>query len=311
MDDAEQTIARTLRSARQAAGLSLEEVAAELKIRLKHLEAIEAGDFEDLPPPAFTAGFVRSYATLLGLDGCLLARQVREQMGIASATAELRFPEPVPESRLPGRAAMLSGLFGLVAIYFGWIHDFSAAPGQALQSVEAVPERLAGLVDESEIARQDASLRSAGFRVAADGTRAQENRRVSPMDGAGEKAPANGAEIDEAMRQPASTVSQAEVTAANAGATGRIRLTAKQDSWIRVVDGDGRERFSGVLRAGESWAPKGEGSSRLKFTTSNAGGLSLVVDGEILAALGETGSFVADIALEADRLKNDYTLAMH
>lgn len=301
MDDATQTIATTLKDARQAAGLSLDVVAAELKIRLKHLEAIEAGAFEDLPPPAFTAGFVRSYATLLGLDGCALARQAREQMGGASKAAELRFPEPVAESRLPGRAAMLSGLIGLVAIYFGWIHDFSVAPGQAHPGVEAVPERLAGLAEQASVEMADTELRSAGFQVAADKAPARQNGLPAPAASAGGVS----------GEAPVSVSLRPELTGANALASRRLLLTAKQDSWIRVVDGKGRERFSGVLRAGESWTPNVERSARLSLTTSNAGGVSLVVDGESLAVLGETGAVVSDITLEPDRLKNDYTLAMH
>ena len=295
MSDAAQTIATTLKDARQGAGLSLQEVSAELNIRLRYLEAIEADRFETLPPPAFTAGFVRSYAALLGLDGCVLARQVYERMGDTATAPELRFPEPVAESRLPGRAALLSGLVGLLAIYFGWIHDFSDSPGQAHPSVDSLPERLAGLARDGDDG--DTNLRPAGFRVAGDSL----SEKVSA-------SPAKAAEAPLAQDRPGL---QPSAQPAKTGAGGRIVLTAHEDSWIRVIDAEGRERFSGILRSGESWSPNMSGNPRLNLTTSNAGGLSLAVDGESLAALGETGAVVEDIALEPQRLKNDYTLAMH
>lgn len=47
--------------------LSLEEVAKETKIKLIFLDALEKGDYERLPSPAYAKGFVTNYATYLGL----------------------------------------------------------------------------------------------------------------------------------------------------------------------------------------------------------------------------------------------------
>ena len=73
-------------AARQRVGWTLAEVAANLRIRLPYLEAIEAGRLEDLPGNAYAVGFLRSYATILGLDAAEVAR---------------RFPGPVPARQSP------------------------------------------------------------------------------------------------------------------------------------------------------------------------------------------------------------------
>lgn len=57
-----------LKQARVKQNLSLEDVAGELFILRRHLEAIEAEDFKSLPQQAFTRGFVINYAKFLGLD---------------------------------------------------------------------------------------------------------------------------------------------------------------------------------------------------------------------------------------------------
>jgi cytoskeleton protein RodZ len=57
-----------LRSAREAAGLSLEEVAQQLKLAPRQVKALEDESFADLPGRTFSRGFVRNYARFLNLD---------------------------------------------------------------------------------------------------------------------------------------------------------------------------------------------------------------------------------------------------
>lgn len=58
---------RRLRLAREAAGLSREEVATRLRLRLELIRALEDDDYAHLPPVAFVSGYLRSYARLLDL----------------------------------------------------------------------------------------------------------------------------------------------------------------------------------------------------------------------------------------------------
>lgn len=58
---------RLLRNERIARGLSLQDVAQETKISPRQLTAIEEGDWERLPAPAYVRGFVRIYCRCLGL----------------------------------------------------------------------------------------------------------------------------------------------------------------------------------------------------------------------------------------------------
>lgn len=58
-----------LRAAREAAGLSLDQVAQQLKLAPRQVRALEEEDFAQLPGRTFARGFVRNYARLLNLDG--------------------------------------------------------------------------------------------------------------------------------------------------------------------------------------------------------------------------------------------------
>jgi cytoskeleton protein RodZ len=57
-----------LRAAREAAGLSLDQVAQQLKLAQRQVKALEEENFGELPGRTFSRGFVRNYARLLNLD---------------------------------------------------------------------------------------------------------------------------------------------------------------------------------------------------------------------------------------------------
>jgi len=57
-----------LRQARERRGDSIAEVAQALKLAPRQVDALERGDYEALPGPAFVRGFMRNYARYLNLD---------------------------------------------------------------------------------------------------------------------------------------------------------------------------------------------------------------------------------------------------
>ena len=61
-----------LKAAREAAGLSLDQVAQQLKLAPRQVRALEEENFGMLPGRTFTRGFMRNYARLLSLDPDLL-----------------------------------------------------------------------------------------------------------------------------------------------------------------------------------------------------------------------------------------------
>ncbi len=68
MTDASRTLGQTLRAAREGRRWDIARAERETRIRARYLNALEAGDYGDLPDPVYTRGFVRNYARYLGLD---------------------------------------------------------------------------------------------------------------------------------------------------------------------------------------------------------------------------------------------------
>jgi cytoskeletal protein RodZ len=61
-------ISERLRAAREARGADLFRVERDTKIRMKYLTAMEQGNFTELPADVYARGFLRNYASYLGLD---------------------------------------------------------------------------------------------------------------------------------------------------------------------------------------------------------------------------------------------------
>jgi cytoskeletal protein RodZ len=57
-----------LRAARLAAGIDLSDVATKTRVPLRHLQAIEGGDYAALPGSTYCVGFVKAYARMVGVD---------------------------------------------------------------------------------------------------------------------------------------------------------------------------------------------------------------------------------------------------
>lgn len=119
------TIGQRLRAAREAMGLSLDDVAAKTRVNRRMLDAIERDAFSELPVGPYAASFARSFATAVGLDGNEYGDQMR---AIAHEQSAGHIPtvthfEPADASRTPSRAlafgaAVVAGL--LVGAYFIW-----------------------------------------------------------------------------------------------------------------------------------------------------------------------------------------------
>jgi len=103
-----------LREARTRRGIELSEVEAVTRIRLGYLRAIEEENWDALPGGVYTRGFIRTYASFLGLDGDRLAGEYRETVEAGYGSG----PEPpvTPTRRSPRRRERATSRLGWVAV---------------------------------------------------------------------------------------------------------------------------------------------------------------------------------------------------
>jgi cytoskeleton protein RodZ len=112
-----------LRAAREARRLDLSHIAAETRIPIRHLEAIEASAFDTLPSRTYAIGFARSYARSVGLDEKSIADAVREELaeGGLHQSVMAGGMEPGDAAKLPSRGLAWFGAFAAIILTIGVI----------------------------------------------------------------------------------------------------------------------------------------------------------------------------------------------
>lgn len=118
-------IGDTLREARLAAGIELDQAERTIRIRIRYLDALENEDWGVLPAEAYVRGFLHTYGDYLGLDGAELVEEY-DRLGVQPEPdhpMEVPFepPRPVggngnPIWRRAGAIAVALGA-GLIALF--------------------------------------------------------------------------------------------------------------------------------------------------------------------------------------------------
>jgi transcriptional regulator with XRE-family HTH domain len=127
-----------LHAAREAKGLSLEQVAAETRIPQRHLLAMEAGDFAKLPGRTYAVGFARTYAKTVGLDADQVGASVRAELDAQSEDGYRPASfEPGDPARVPSRALGWFAGFAVLLLLAGGFFFFRTifAPAGELPSL--------------------------------------------------------------------------------------------------------------------------------------------------------------------------------
>jgi cytoskeleton protein RodZ len=157
-EQGELAITRTgdrLRLAREAAGLSLADVATRTRITQRHLSAIEKSDFSELPGRTYVTGFARAYARAVDLPEAEVGAAVRRELEDDAHGARPLYEayEPTDPARLP--TARMTWTLVIIALLlasaYGVWRFLSVEPGEALIAAQ---NRAA---DASEAPQSDAA----------------------------------------------------------------------------------------------------------------------------------------------------------
>lgn len=111
------TVGERLKAAREKQKLSLEDVAAQTRIPLRHLENIETAEWDSLPAPTYTIGFAKNYAGVVGLDRTEISEQLREEMGgqrFATTSADVF--EPADPRRTMPKSLVIGAVIAAVLL---------------------------------------------------------------------------------------------------------------------------------------------------------------------------------------------------
>jgi cytoskeletal protein RodZ len=131
-------IGSELKARRLAMGLSREEAYKHFRVSLTFISAIEDGRAEDLPPPIYTRGFIKTYCEALGLSHHSLLDAYEDQLERPHGPFSLLFTGHQARPAWVDDAIMWAAIAGVVI--FSWVsYSFLVHPGasRAQSSVQA------------------------------------------------------------------------------------------------------------------------------------------------------------------------------
>jgi cytoskeleton protein RodZ len=284
-----------LRETREAQGLSLAEAEAATRIRQKFLAAMEAEDWDQLPGEVTTRGFLRKYATYLGMDVNQVVKRFQDrgsgpvqlvpdaedadiEREVDYRPIEMDLPEP-SGLRLPWSLVALVLIVAFLGLAAWWILTYQSA------WVDTVMSRLPGaLPNPSEL-----------VAVEPTATRGIARTRIVIRVTA---TPSDTPEASPTPQDPTPTPNETSSGQASPAVSTpedprsdrlQLHLDVVQRSWLRVVV-DGQTRLEAVIEPGEQldW----EGQETIIMRTGNASGVMVVLNEVELEPLGGPGEVV-------------------
>jgi cytoskeleton protein RodZ len=250
---------RTLAAQREAMGWTVEQVADQLKLAVRQVVALEAGDYASLPSPAVVRGFVRAYAKIVKLDPMPLVAQIAlEAPGPTDATgttvrrepkpasfAEVRFPSSGKRASLPivPIAIVLVVAAGAAAWHFGLLSGLISRG-----TAPATPVASTAVLQPNPALVQEPTAAGATPTTDANALLNPSVPLISVPPPSTTTAGSPAANVAPAATPAATTAAAA---AAPAGANALV-VNVREDSWIEVRRAAGAPLIARLVKAGST-----------------------------------------------------------
>ena len=285
-----------LRAAREAAGLSLDQVAQQLKLAPRQVKALEDESFGELPGRTFSRGFVRNYARLLHLDAQDLLAHLPDVSQAPALESPTLHSTATVMGELPSATAPKTGLgrWLIPLILIGCI--VAAAAYEWYRG---------GLSNNAEPARtvSDATDQRAPA-TGAPATGASGVALPNPLASSSPTAPsqtvAPQSEAPQSASPPASMGNSVAIPAGGlasvAPADATVLLTYKGPSWTEIRDRSGQLVVSRLVAAG-SVEPV-NGAPPFDIVLGNAHAVTLVYRGKSVDLTPYTRRNIARLTLQ-------------
>lgn len=278
-----------LAAQREAQGWTIEQVANQLNMATRQIQALESNNYAALPGMVVVRGFLRSYAKLLKLDPTPLLAMVREEnpthpgeaiepkRALSAAYTESSLP-PIKQSAAPGKGLMLFVLL-IALLAAGWLayqNGLFHVPAPTVQEKKdgASPQASSGAGSASEPVGETVQVPAATASVSVPAP-APAEEKPQPSTTVDLPMPAVGPSVSPAQpvqpTQPGAVVSApaveppqktkeavqapppvADPMNAPAGGKNNLVLNVRQDTWVEIRRADKVVLVSRLLKAGST-----------------------------------------------------------
>ena len=286
-----------LRAGRLERGLSIEDIARQLRLSVRQVTALEDDDYTKVASGTFLRGFVRNYAKLLQMDAAPLLQLLEQSVPPPPPTQTISYPIegiPFPSNQDHGRRNLLIGVGIVLAlflllyeIYRGSESNIEKAPSgnvERRQGAEQASETLSMTPPQGEITADRGEITAPAGKPALS----EPKPNVQPSAVPSVSSAASPAASQTGQNPAASRVAEAPAweapkpqTTNTAGVgelaaegPGVVRLIFEGESWVEAKDGKGRLLLSRVNPRGTEQVLRGTPPFSLKI--GNAAEVKLV-----------------------------------
>ena len=290
------TLGAVLLSARESRGLTIGQIASELRVESRFLTALERDDLELFVAPVFVKGYIKHLAHRYELEyEDLLARYTRQtDVGDAPVT----FNEPIRMGGVFYAPWLIGGLILLLGIPALWFIWGSGNPFSGLiPSDQEQPDPPAAEIESSLIDAEEPLEPAVTAAPLSPAVESQDSAAELPdpatefPDPATEfpdpatEFPDPATEFPDPVAEPAAdelfvtgdgTATDATALDAAAARSGQIAMSFEQDCWTEVSDGNGNALYYALGSAGTTLNI--DGDFPLSFTLGNPAGVQLSIN---------------------------------
>jgi transcriptional regulator with XRE-family HTH domain len=293
-------VGQALRAVREHQGRSLEDLAEATRVRASYLAAIEEMRLELLPSRPFTIGYIRAYASALGLDPESAVERFRADEPVLDEP--LRAPLGVEEDRDPRLNTMVAGACIIVAAIFLWniarramVEDAPPPPAaselvaaKVLAAAKPGPVVLGAPLPAPVESTTPPPFETPGL---AEAVLAEDGRLTLQ----GKPKPLDQLTDPPALAQlPATFVPKGAIYGAKPGEGSQVTVQALKSSQLIVRGADGSLYFARQLAAGEAFrAPQVAG---LTFNVTDPNDFQVFAGGQSKGVLPAAQASVSGLA---------------
>jgi cytoskeletal protein RodZ len=299
-----EALGEKLSKKRVSLGFEIKDVERSIRIRAKHVEYIENGEWEKLPPDVYVRGFLRTYARFLRLDPEKVIILYLKEKGLTENVKKITTKTELPKSKFktpklivtPKRLIILgTALVGAILItYIGWQITILTAPPKLNLSTPNDNIRVeddAVIVEGKTDAGANVFVNDVPIGVSPDG---YFKESVSLQEGV------NLIKISaknrlEKKTEVTRTIVAKLPTISPVGATKdelamKITIGPKAASLLIKLDGKALTEKETLMLSGATQTLRA--SNSITISTSNGGSVRVELNGEDLGLLGEDGERV-------------------
>ena len=284
------SVAQQLVQAREAQGISLEEIATKTFIPMRALKALESGETFKLPEPIFVQGFIRRYAKLVGLDGDALAKEIPLNTEPVAVDLIKEAPRPplvdvirnqLSREQVPDKVMRPVVLYGAENPVSSKSDGYGGNKPQTDRPAWLFPI-LGGLLGFGLLAGAIALLRPQTPEVK------QTNQSPATKPIIIQSSPQSNVVPSPIASQTPSPSIAPSPTPSPSLTSGPVKVDVSltDRSWIEVVV-DGDVKFEGMMEKGvtQSWS----GQKDVQISSGNAGAVKLVYNQAPAVVMGKAG----------------------